>query len=104
MDRRFVLGRKRQAVVASKDQIQQRILYPFLGAEKSFDDVFAVIDAVERAANEGQLKIYRSCNFSLLSTRPCIRHHPSLDHGNKGRPIRSKRTIICIMMTATWKP
>lgn len=31
-------------------------LYPFLGAGKCFDDVYAVIDAVEKAANEGQLK------------------------------------------------
>lgn len=30
-------------------------LYPFLGMEKSFDDVYAVIDAIEKAANEGQL-------------------------------------------------
>lgn len=40
-----------------------RFLYAFLGAEKSFDDVYSVIDAVEKAADEDQLKILPPLQF-----------------------------------------
>lgn len=40
-----------------------RFLYPFLGAEKSFGDVYAVIDAVEKAANDGQLTFLPPLQF-----------------------------------------
>lgn len=52
-------------------------LYPFIGVEKSFDDVYAVIDAVEKAANEGQLIFLPPLQFlpfidATLHPRPPI--------------------------------
>lgn len=41
-------------------------LYPYLGAEKTFDDVYAVINAVEKAANEGQLALLPPLQFLPL--------------------------------------
>lgn len=43
-----------------------RFLYPYLGADKSFDDVYTVIDAVEKAANEGQLTLLPPLQFLPL--------------------------------------
>lgn len=45
-------------------------LYPFLGAEKSFDNVYAVIDTVEKAANEGQIKVLPPLQFLPLIDAP----------------------------------
>lgn len=61
-------------------------LYPFLGAGKCFDYVYAVIDAVEKAANEGQLK-----NFPPLQFLPLIDatlHPPPLI----ARPRKQRKT------------
>lgn len=41
-------------------------LYPFLGAKKSFHDVYAVIDVVEKAANEGHLTFLPPLQFLPL--------------------------------------
>lgn len=38
-------------------------LYPLLGADKSFQEVYAVIDAVEKAANEGQITLLPPLQF-----------------------------------------
>lgn len=43
-----------------------RFLYPYLGADKCFDDVYAVIDAVEKAANDGQLTFLPPLQFLPL--------------------------------------
>lgn len=43
-----------------------RFLYPYLGADKCFDDVYAVIDAIEKAANEGQLTLLPPLQFLPL--------------------------------------
>lgn len=41
-------------------------LYPYLGTEKSFDDVYVVINAIEKAANEGQLALLPPLQFLPL--------------------------------------
>ena len=43
-----------------------RFLHLFLGKKKSFHDVYAVIDAVEKAANEGQLTSFPPLQFLPL--------------------------------------
>lgn len=41
-------------------------LYPYLGAEKSFDEVYAVIKAIEKAANEGRIALLPPLQFLPL--------------------------------------
>lgn len=43
-----------------------RFLYPYLGVQKSFDDVYAVINAVEKAANEGRIALLPPLQFLPL--------------------------------------
>ena len=43
-----------------------RFLYPYLGAGRSFDDVYAVINAIEQAANEGWIAMLPPLQFLPL--------------------------------------
>lgn len=43
-----------------------RFLYPYLGVQKSFNDVYAVINAIEKAANEGRIVLLPPLQFLPL--------------------------------------
>lgn len=68
------LGNSPDTTTTSKDDYAKehtkaspnRFLYPYLGAKKSFDQVYAVINAVEKAANEGRIALLPPLQFLPL--------------------------------------